>query len=361
MKTIRKSTLALIIVVLIVGIVVSTVYLTRRMVTPTFSLAPSTLVAPQGANITFNVYGLEPNGVATLYFGDGHEASTTSTLTHAYQDSGRYLVGAEESVNGQPVASTFNALQAIQVTPQVNASFAPMISLPDVAFDVTRNPSAPVVRVGDRVSLYGGFLRPPSGTNVSITRYEWDFGNGGTETVGVNGTSLNPLENPATISYVDPGLYPVKLTAVTENSTSMATYRTSVEQTVAVGSSSQPYSLYLYSGIVPNPTVINMANNWPPPESLDPHLDLENGWEIITNIFSTLLIYNGSSTTNFIPMAAAEVPSLANGGISPDYTSYTFHIRQGLGFSNGDPLTAYDVYYSMVRNMLFLGSYGVAR
>jgi peptide/nickel transport system substrate-binding protein len=359
LKTIRKSTLALIVIVLIVGIVISTVYLTRRMVTPSFSFAPSTLIAVQGANITFNVYGLESNGMATIYFGDGHEASTTSTLTHAYQDAGRYLVGAEESVGGQSVASTFNALQSIQITAKVNESLAPLISIPTVAFDVNTNPSAPVVRVGDQVHLYGGYLRPPSGTNITIVGYDWDFGNGVTKAVAANSTSLNPVENPATTSYAQSGLYPVTLTLVTENSTSMASFRTSVEQTVVVGSSSQPYALFLYSGVVPNPSVINFAEYGAPALSLDPDLDFESGWEIITQTLSTLLTYNGSSTTDFIPVAASEIPSLSNGGISPDYTSYTFHIRQGLRFSNGDPLTAYDVYYSVVRSLLFRGSPGV--
>jgi len=347
-------------IVTIIAAVGATVYLTRRQVAPAFSFAPSTLIAVQGANITFTVYGLESNGVATIYFGDGEEANTTSTLTHAYENSGRYLVGAEEFVSGQPVASTFNALQTIQVTAQVNASLAPSISIPTVAFDLDRNPSAPVVQVGDQVYLHGGFLQPPSGTNVTITEYDWNFGNGVTKNVAANSTSLNPLENPATASYVQPGLYGVTLTLVTENSTSMASFRTSVEQTVAVGSSSQPYALYLYSGIVPNPTIINMAENRPPPMSFDPDLaDDPAGWEICTNILSTLLIYNGSSTTNFIPMAASEVPSVSNGGISPDYTSYTFHMRQGLRFSNGDPLTAYAVYYSIIRTLLFQGSLGV--
>jgi len=358
LRTIRKPTVAVIIIVLIVSVVIAGAYLTRRTVTPAFSFAPSTLIAVQSANITFNVYGLEPNGIATVNFGDGHEANTSSTLTYAYQISGRYLVGAEETVNGQSVASTFNALQNIQVTPQVNGSLAPSISIPTVTFDVDRNPSAPVVQVGDQVYLYGGFLRPPSGVNVSITRYEWDFGNGAAKTVGVNETSSNPLENPATVSYLQPGLYPVTLTSVTENLTSMATYRTRVVQTVAVGSLSQPYALYLYSGIVPNPTVINEASSWLPPLSFDPDYDYEFGWEVCTSIFSTLLIYNGSSPTNFIPMAASEVPSVSNGGISPDYTSYTFHIRQGLEFSNGDPLTAYDVYYSIIRDLLYRGSPG---
>ena len=267
-------------------------------------------------------------------------------------------MAAQEFVNGEPVSSTFNALQTIQITPQVSESLAPLISIPAVAFDVTRNPSAPVFQIGGQVYLYGGFLQPPTGTNVTIARYDWDFGNGATKTVGVNETSLNPLENPATATYTQPGLYPVTLTLVTENSTSMASFRTSVEQTVAVGSSSQPYALFLYSGVVPNPTVINIADNSGPQYTLDPDLDWSACVEVCDNIFSTLLIYNGSSTTNFIPMAASEVPSVSNGGISPDYTSYTFHIRSGLKFSNGDPLTAYDVYYSIVRALLFRGSTG---
>jgi len=357
LRTIRRSTLAVITIVIIVGVVVATVYLTRRMVTPTFSLAPSTLVAVQGAAITFNVYGLESDGFATVYFGDGNEANTTSTITHSYQDSGRYLVGAEEFVGDQPVASTFNALRTIQVTPQVNESLAPMISLPAIAFEVARNPSAPVVQVGDQVYLYGGFLEAPTGTNITITRYNWDFGNGASKTTAANSTSLKPVENPATVSYSQSGLYPVTLTLVTQNSTSMAEYSASIQQTVAVGSGSQPYALFLYAGIVPNPSVINDAEVVPGgPITLDPQLDYSFvGGAIDINIMSTLLIYNGSSTTHFIPMVAAQVPSIADGGISPDYRTYTFQIRSGLRFSNGDPITAYDVWYSMVRDVLFIG------
>jgi ABC-type transport system substrate-binding protein len=356
MRTTRKSTAVLIIIVLIVGIVVATTYLTRRPA-PSISLAPTTFVAEQGTAITFTLFGVESNGIATVYFGDGHEANTTSTVSYTYPNPGRYLVAAQEFVNGQPVASTFNALQTIQVTPQVSESLGPLISLPAIAFDVSKNPSAPVVRVGDNVFLYGGFLQPPTGTNITITEYDWAFGNGATKTVAANSTSLKPTDNPSTATYTQTGLYPVTLTLVTENSTSMATYRTSIEQTVAVGSSSQPYAVFLYAGIVPNPSIINVAVNLAGgPVSFDPQVDYEaTGVGVEENIYSTLLMYNGSSTTQFIPVAASKIPSVANGGISPDYTTYTFQIRAGLKFSNGDPLTAYDVWYSMVRNMLFVG------
>ena len=152
MGSLRKLLAVSVILIVVVSAVVA-VYLTRSQVAPSISLAPSTLIAVQGANVTFSVYGLESNGVATVYFGDGQEANTTSILVHDYQDSGRYLVGAAEFVGEQQVASTFNALRTIEVTPQVNESLAPLISIPVVAFDVNRNPSAPVVQVGDQVYL----------------------------------------------------------------------------------------------------------------------------------------------------------------------------------------------------------------
>ena len=42
-------------------------------------------------------------------------------------------------------------------------------------------------------------------------------------------------------------------------------------------------------------------------------------------------------------MLATEIPTVANGGISADGMTYTFKIRQGVKFHNGDPLTPHDV------------------
>jgi ABC-type transport system substrate-binding protein len=295
--------------------------------------------------------------MATVWFGDGQSANTTSSVTYTYQSPGKYLVAAQEYMNGQPVASTFNALRVVQVTPKVDPAMAPKISIPTLAFNLTKNPSAPVVQTGDMVYLAGGFLEAPSGANISISNYAWDFGNTVTKTVAANATSLEPTENPVTATYSASGLYPVKLTLTTEDKATMNTYTESVEQTVAVGTASQPDALFLYSGKVPNPNVINVAENVAGgPYSFDPQVDYESvGFEVISNIYSTLIIYNGSSTTEFIPEAATQLPSTTNGQISPDFTSYTFQVRTGLKFSNGDPLTSYDVWYSIVRDMLFIG------
>jgi ABC-type transport system substrate-binding protein len=75
--------------------------------------------------------------------------------------------------------------------------------------------------------------------------------------------------------------------------------------------------------------------------------------EELVNIFQTLVQYNGSSTVSFIPYLAAALPTRENGGISSDYTTYTFQIRNDQYFSNGDPVTAYDVWFSMARCMAF--------
>jgi peptide/nickel transport system substrate-binding protein len=47
------------------------------------------------------------------------------------------------------------------------------------------------------------------------------------------------------------------------------------------------------------------------------------------------------------PGLVTEVPTVANGGISSDFKTYTFHLRQGLKWSDGTPLTANDVVFTM--------------
>jgi ABC-type transport system substrate-binding protein len=103
--------------------------------------------------------------------------------------------------------------------------------------------------------------------------------------------------------------------------------------------------------------VISVSENVPGgPYSFDPQIDYESvGYEVILNTIGTLLVYNGSSTSQFMPMLAASIPTVQNGGINANLTTYNFTIRSGMKFSNGDPITAYDVWYTTIRNMLLVG------
>ncbi|MDR7549389.1 MAG: ABC transporter substrate-binding protein [Armatimonadota bacterium] len=89
------------------------------------------------------------------------------------------------------------------------------------------------------------------------------------------------------------------------------------------------------------------------PETMDPAYayDTASSTIILWHIYETLVFFSGSSTGTFVPMLATEVPTVANGGISPDGKTYTFKIRDGVKFHDGSPLTAEDVKYSLLRFM----------
>jgi peptide/nickel transport system substrate-binding protein len=97
------------------------------------------------------------------------------------------------------------------------------------------------------------------------------------------------------------------------------------------------------------------------PDSLDPAIDYETaGGEIILNVYETLIWYKGTSTTEYEPLLATEVPSVANGGISADGKTYTFKIRQGVKFHDGTSLNAYAVKYSIDRAVVMSDPSGPA-
>ncbi len=361
-KALGRAIWALIlIVILVIAIAGSVYYYESTRPIAQISLATTTLAAMQGTAVTFSLYSLASNGKATIYFGDGQSAtgltSSSSTTTHAYENPGTYIVTAQETIGGSVVSTTNNVMKVIQVTPSVSSDLAPLISVPVISLNSTTNPNEPVVSTNTPVSFSGGFLEVPSGQDMVINEYVWNFGNGASQTVQANSSTMDPTQNPVSATYTQTGLISVSLTLETQNSSSLQTYNTTVERTVAVSSSSQPYALYVYAGKVPNSGVINVAENIPGgPVSFDPQVDYETvGYEVILNTLATLIVYNGSSTTDFIPMLASSIPTVANGGINADSTVYTFAIRNGLAFSNGDPITAYDVWYSMIRNLLFVG------
>jgi peptide/nickel transport system substrate-binding protein len=83
------------------------------------------------------------------------------------------------------------------------------------------------------------------------------------------------------------------------------------------------------------------------PDTLDPAIDYETaGSEILQNVYETLVFYKRDSATDFVPMLATDWK------ISDDGLTYTFTIRQGVTFQNGDPLTPTDVAYSIQRALV---------
>lgn len=92
------------------------------------------------------------------------------------------------------------------------------------------------------------------------------------------------------------------------------------------------------------------------PETLDPALGYDTASaEIIFNIYEPLIFYDGIHTDRFVPLLAETWE------VSQDGRKYTFKIRSGVKFHQGQELTAEDVAYSFQRGLLLGGTNGPQR
>jgi ABC-type transport system substrate-binding protein len=359
----RAKVLAIGVIIIVILAAVG-IYLTTRPISLAVSIAASTSVGTAGSPVSFTVIPT-PSSVSVSSvvwnFGDGvNQTVSGASTTHIYANGGRYLVFAQVTATYQSllitstvVGSNGLALFTLTVEPNLPPDQAPDASVPTISFAAAVNPTAPVFNVGDIVHPVGGFLELPANSNWTIQQYAWDFGNGQRQSVRAS-TSGGPAGN-VTGSYSSPGLYPLSLTLTTASNG--ATFSVTTVRTVAAQSSALPFALLTTSSGAPNPGIITAVEVQPAgPYSWDPQLDYDIvGFEELLNVFQTLVWYNGTSTTSFIPYLASELPTRDNGGISPDYMSYTFQIRNDQYFSNGDPVTAYDVWFSMARCIAFTG------
>ena len=70
--------------------------------------------------------------------------------------------------------------------------------------------------------------------------------------------------------------------------------------------------------------------------------------EIVNQIFDTLLVYDTQNAT-LMPGLATAVPTQANGGISTDGLNYTYHLRQGVTFTDGSVFNSTVMKWSIER------------
>lgn len=80
-------------------------------------------------------------------------------------------------------------------------------------------------------------------------------------------------------------------------------------------------------------------------ETLNPLLS-ESSYEttVLNGIFSQLVRLD--DTGGYVPDLAKEVPTVDNGGISPDGLTFTFHLNENATWHDGEPVTAEDVKFT---------------
>lgn len=84
---------------------------------------------------------------------------------------------------------------------------------------------------------------------------------------------------------------------------------------------------------------------WQAPTLLNPHFGTGTKDTDASRIFYEPLA-NWDAEGNLIPVLAAEIPTIQNGGLSADGTSVTWKLKRGVTFHDGKPFTADDVVFN---------------
>ncbi|MFT4039652.1 MAG: peptide ABC transporter substrate-binding protein [Thermomicrobiales bacterium] len=80
------------------------------------------------------------------------------------------------------------------------------------------------------------------------------------------------------------------------------------------------------------------------PGQMNPFFNVQSGSFLSTLAVDPLFVPDASGA--YLPVLAAEVPTLKNGGISEDFLTITYKLRDGVTWSDGEPFTADDVVFS---------------
>lgn len=81
------------------------------------------------------------------------------------------------------------------------------------------------------------------------------------------------------------------------------------------------------------------------PDNLNPFLAVQTASRLVRELTLEGLL-DADPDGNYIPQLAAEVPSVENGGISPDGLTITYKLKPGVTWSDGHPLTSRDIQFT---------------
>src|SRR3989449_1267382 len=392
--------LLVILVVVIVLLAGALAYATYRLLAPStpppsggrFSVQSAQPTGVQGQPLKFVVSSLKQGAKARVALGDGQVIETSdSSFNYSYSVPGNYLVWVQQffASNGTVVSDYSASLFKVTIVPDIPFEMSQFVSVPTIYFNTSLNPTAPIAAVNTPIYIHGNyteisqlFTKSTSHHNVTtnitdtetltvaVDHYAWDFGNGQSMTITADPATSFPVTNPIPVTYTSSGLYTAALTLFTaetltteiHNGTSNITltntdrinsFSVTLGTTIAVGN----FAIVRYRGVVPSPGVITELVNSPGgPVTFDPLIAYDTtSFEVVVNTQGTLIFYSANSTTTWFPYLASDIPTVANGGITGNFTTYSFHLRPDVAFSNGDPITAFDVWYSTIRSMLFQG------
>ena len=358
------------VLVVAVALIAAFAFLSRPPNEPPRILATTVTAgsATTGDSLTFAGQAMDPDGDPLTYawnFGDNVTA-TGATLTHSYLVPGRFVAvltvkdgrGGEatndESLIFVAIRPRAAEIASPSVPPQgtcpiacpvgpamaiLSADQTTVVAGTSVRFSA--NASWAYIWVWNNASNHssgGALVVVPGADNASLfTTLTYGWGDG-TANTGGDSNTVGLTKH----TFAFPGNFFVRVTLTLPSVA--GTLTVSAGYTIRV-------TLMVPTVVTKHPDLFTTAT-FGEPDSLDPAVDAEtSGGEILQNVYDTLLWYQSGTdnTTVLVPRLATDVPTLANGGISPDGKNYTLTIRANVKFHSGALVTTDDVVYSVQR------------
>ncbi|WP_337859800.1 ABC transporter substrate-binding protein [Ferroplasma sp.] len=337
-RSTRKKWYAVIIVLILLlssFIVLSALHTTQISPDVSVNTAPNYLYA--GDNYTLSLKANEPYKTLTVYWGDNNQTilnytSNTVTISHLYSSPGIYYIYYK--ANFTSGSKNFNIYIPVYVESLSNGN-----RTSNGMITIMKTSSPPVISSSN--IFFGNTTAnintsnsgcPANSTFKILSQMLYIYTNG----------TLNRTMN-VTVSGVDynltlfSGYYTLKLAIVTGNGT-------------------ENYTTYYYMDIPVNPhakVYINTVSDSIVMDSLTPYTNL-NPQEAYSRadleiLYNTEQLLIGKGNSSYFPEIASSLPAKGNG---INGNNYTFNISNNVKFQNGKPVTAYDVYYSLLMDIM---------
>jgi hypothetical protein len=309
----------------------------------------------------------------TFNFGDGITNTTPNpTVDHTYSSPGVFIISVTAVVNGI-VHDNEHALTSVAVSTSYATDSLGTVptSLGTVVSNSTSNDDpTTLLQLGQGITFQGTYTLPP--TNPLYTL--------GAPTIVSSGAAISDSSSTsqtaqATLTYAKAGTYEVTFVGTgvaTGNPTAYGNYTFTVE----VAASGQNYRFASSpSAVDPHPGQIVAYESYSGgATTFDPAIDYDlAGYEVVGNIYQTLIAYNGSvagpSPSDYVPMVATCVPgtpqcaALYSGDDLENNNNYTFVISSAPQFydsydtvNGAHPswgIYPSDVLFSVLRTMAF--------
>ncbi len=363
----------------------------------TASATISTATANIGAQVNYTVTANGPFQQMTINWGDGYvqtvpySGSNTVAVSHSYRFPGTYAVYYVVNFNATSSTNNANALNPVTIgypNQQVKTAVEQFVAYASYELDIALS-SAP--------TLTNPFYAFAPGSdavfNVSaaIPGGNFEYGVVSQSVLVYQGAQVVQNINIPYAGNVSDGAQSVNIlnTASAYYTIAVATYTAPFNGTGMPISSPTNYTFTYYD--VPSFTNVSLASSSAASgqliryeletggfKTLDPAIEYDTvSNEIVMNTYLSLFGYNqsGSSPSNaFIPILAKNLPTQANGEVNSNTyyynitaqnggtqmvkvlpnENYTIYINNNSKWQDGTPVTAYDVYYSIIRNLLFV-------